>query len=141
MKFTTTLLSLCLLAFTFAFTMAPAEPQVDKCDEIHEYPEQLATFAGDIPGLMKYYKKHLSPVLLTCKREQSSTVKSMQLELIITKTGKVQSVSFPDLKAAPECKDKIKAEIMKMQGWNPAKIKGKPVCSKFYWPIYGIKWK
>lgn len=141
MKFTTTLFAFCLLALSYAFTFGPSEVAADKCDEIHQYPEQLATFTGDIPGLMKYYKKHISPVLLTCKREQASTVKSMQLELVITSTGKVQSVAFPDLKAAEACKEKIKAEVMKMEGWKPAKIKGKPVCSKFYWPIYGIKWK
>lgn len=142
MKAIATIMATLLLAFSFSLNQAEAGAHHgDHCDEVHQYAEQPATYTGDIPGLMKYYKKHLSPILLTCKREQGSKVTSMQLELVIGKSGKVQSVKFPDLKAAEACKNKIRENIMQMEGWQPAKIKGKPVCAKFYWPIAGIKWK
>ncbi len=139
MKLLSSLLLLCFLSFSFV--LAPnAEIPHAACDDIHDYPEKMASYPGDIPALMKYYKQNLSPVLLTCKQEEGSTVKSMQLELVINQAGMVESVKFPDLKATDACKDKIRDVLLRMNGWSPAEIKGKPVCSRFYWPIYGIKW-
>lgn len=129
---------LCLFFFITCVSIG----QVDNaCDTIYTAPETPANYPNDMKGLMNYNNEKLIPIISDCIKQDGEIIASFHAVLTIDKAGKVIDVKFQNLKASAACKAKLRLELLAMEGWIPAQLNGKNVCSDYYFSIGCLKWQ
>lgn len=101
----------------------------------------MASYSAGTKGLMDYIVSDIAPVLNQCMANDQEITGSMFIQLSIDDTGKITAVDFKRLNATESCKDALRARVMTMTGWVPAKHNGVNVCAQYTWPISCIKWQ
>jgi hypothetical protein len=98
---------------------------------------------GDIKLLMKYFTKEINPLLISCIREPKVENLPTRLKIILNfdSAGIVTDVEFPEKNISDQCKELIKNELMKMQGWTAPTVSGIPIKSKYTWNIACLMWE
>jgi hypothetical protein len=83
------------------------------------------------------------PVIGDCYTRDDFMVTKMTMILTIGTEGDVLEATFPDKQTLipARCQERLRERILKMKGWLPGKIKGKVVCSYYFWTIGCILWE
>ena len=81
----------------------------------------------------------LVPTFNECIHNSNEIISSLHIVLTIDKKGKLIDVEFRKSELASTCKEELKNKILTMKGWDPGKVNGQNVCSKFIWPIGCLK--
>lgn len=115
--------------------------QINKCDTIYDFAEQMPQYINDSRGLMDFFNKELIPIISDCMKRDSSLIASLQIVLTIDIYGQVINATFPKPELTDLCKSNLKKKLITMKGWKPGQMSGMKVCTHFYWPISCIKWE
>jgi hypothetical protein len=101
----------------------------------------MPKYDNDLKGLSDYLMKELVPIIGDCIKRDIDIIASLYIILTIDSNGKVIDATFPKDNLTSLCKDDLKRKLLTMDGWTAGKINGRPVCSKFNWPISCLKWE
>lgn len=121
------------MAFLFMAIMADGEVEDDDYEEgmLIQYIEHKATFPGGWDSLSAYMKKNLIYPETALKNDNQGTVKVV---FCVDVDGKVSNVSV--VQSVDSLLDKEAVRVVEsMPNWRPATRRGKPVKSKFVFPI------
>ncbi|MEO6306106.1 MAG: hypothetical protein ABIP51_23360 [Bacteroidia bacterium] len=114
--------------------------QTKICEKIYDTPDTLAHYKSERKDLPKYFSAKILPILSDCIKQKMEFVYSMDVKFTIDESGKVFAVEFLKPVLSDYCSGKLRAELLAMEGWQPAKVKGNKVCSIYIYSIGGITW-
>ncbi len=129
-----------LIVFLFAFFDGFGQTN-SICDTIYTPTDVMAEYDGGIKGLMNYIHDTLAPIVGKCMDQGDPIIGSLRVHFTIDNTGNVINVDFPRQELSVSCEKNLRSELLKMKGWTPGQIAGKPVCTKYYLPISCLKWQ
>lgn len=111
------------------------------CEKIYDTPDSLAKYKNGKKSLAQYVNDKIIPILGDCIKQKMEFVNSMTIKFTIDLNGKVIAVDYLKPVLTDYCKEKLNAELLKMDGWQPGKIGEMQVCSIYVFPINCIKWQ
>lgn len=108
--------------------------------EIYDSPDTVASY-GNVRETLNFMFK-LSTVIsnLNCTTEDDSLVPKLTAVLVIDEKGVVKSAEIPNLNVDSVCLSALKKEFLNMKKWTPARVKGKPVVSKYNFVVSCFLW-
>ena len=130
-----------ILTFILLLTVTKSYGQTNGCDTIYNNPETMAQYKNDFKGLSDYLTNELVPIIADCIKRDTEIIASLHIILTIDSNGKVVDATFPKHNLTLLCKDELKKKLLTMNGWTAGQNDGRPVCSKFIWPISCLKWE
>lgn len=110
-----------------------------ECDSIYTFTETSPSFKNGKLEFFKYINDEVITTLSDCKEESLPT--RLLISFTINKMGDVIEVTFNELYVSTDCKNKLRAQLLSMEGWIPGMINDSPVCSVYTLPISCILWK
>ena len=111
------------------------------CDTVYNNSETIPQYTNDFKGLSDYLTNELLPIITDCIKRDTKTIASLYIILTIDSNGKVIDATFPKHNLTSICKDDLKKKLLTMNGWTAGQKDGRPICSKFNWPISCLKWE
>lgn len=113
----------------------------EHCKMIYKAVDEAPCYLSGTVGLHRYFTKELMPIIGECYKQDDFMVTKMTMILTIGAEGHVIEVTFPDKQIPTRFQAQLREPLLKMSGWLPGKIKGKPVCSYYLWTIGCILWE
>ena len=111
------------------------------CDSIYTEAEELPKYGNVEDDIVKYGNKVLTPIVAHCVARDSILITKLYYKLIINSEGKVIEAHILKPEMTSWCRRELESELMKMEGWSPARHKGKAVCCEVKQLIGCILWK
>jgi hypothetical protein len=139
--------SIMIAVLLFFISLHSCGQAMDCCDTIYSNPVTAPTYKDGEAGLMKYIRNSLLTVYNDCYVLEGDVITRQAISLTIDCNGKVREVEFvrTNLIGKTElselCRGRLKRELLKMNGWTAAQLRGQNICSKFLIPISCILWK
>ena len=130
-----------ILAVLLLLTVTKSYGQTNDCDTIYNNSETIPQYENDFKGLSDYLIKELVPIIANCMERDTDIIVSLYIILTIDSDGRVIDATFPKHNLSSLCKADLKKKLLTMDGWTAGQKDGRPVCSKFNWPIGCLKWK
>lgn len=112
----------------------PAAAQLP-CSQVYGTVDVAASYQSGDNSLVNFKNSELTPLVVGCAGTDFDKVGSLYLLLTIDSTGAVRGVDFAQGRLSEACKAKVRARILAMEGWKPARLAGGPVCSRFRWAL------
>jgi hypothetical protein len=101
----------------------------------------MPQYKNELKGLSDYLTKELVPIISDCIKRDSDIIASLYIILTIDSNRKVIDATFPRHNLTSLCNENLKKKLLTMSGWTAGQKDGRPVCSKFSWPISCLKWE
>lgn len=123
-------------------TLLKANGQPGKrCDVIYDTVDVLPEHKKGMMGIANYVMYELAPVVSDCMSNGDELIANLYITLTIDNRGQVIDAEFIKPALTSRCKNALKKKLLSMDGWTPAKFKGRAVCSHYKLPIGCLKWE
>jgi hypothetical protein len=112
------------------------------CQRVYDYAEVMPSYRSDTPRhWMSYVSTELSPVLYRNMQRGDDEIASLYLKLLIDRQGRVSDVQITRPQLSNRCVREVRAKLVAMTGWTPARSQGQPVCCWVSLPVSCLKWQ
>ena len=128
-------------ALMLVFTTA-VRGQTAACKRVYDYAEVMPSYRNDTPRYwMTYVPTELSPVLYRNMQREGEEITNLYLRLLIDQQGRVSNVTITHPRLSTRCGREVRAKLLIMAGWTPARMQGRPVCCWVALPVSCLKWQ